>query len=57
MQWGTVRVPRDRPAAGCPTGVLISGFGSSAMPRVTGIRVNSLTGANSLATFARRGRL
>lgn len=52
VQWETVRLLRDRAAATCPAGTLISGFGSSAMQLGAGIRVKTLTGSNSLAASA-----
>ncbi|WNF26372.1 MFS transporter [Streptomyces sp. C11-1] len=46
-----VRVLRDRTAARCLAGVVISGFGTSAMWLTAGIWVKSLTGSNSLAAL------
>ncbi|MFF2849223.1 MFS transporter [Streptomyces sp. NPDC058001] len=55
MTWTVSRVLRDRNAGLYLGGVVVSGFGSSAMWLVAGIWVKSLTGSNSLAalcTFA-----
>ncbi|MCW2871215.1 MFS transporter [Actinacidiphila oryziradicis] len=52
MEWGAARVLRDRDAGLYLGGVLISGFGSSAMLLVAGIWVKSLTNSNSLAALA-----
>jgi MFS family permease len=51
VEWGTVRVLRDRAAGTYLAGVLISGFGSSAMLLVSGVWVKSLTGSDSLAAL------
>lgn len=49
---GTVKdVLRDRTAALCLAGVLVSGFGTSAMWLTAGIWVKSLTGSDSLAAL------
>lgn len=47
-----VRVLRDRTAGRCLAGVVVSGFGTSAMWLTAGIWVKSLTGSNSLAALA-----
>ncbi|MEV7086393.1 MFS transporter [Streptomyces sp. NPDC093085] len=44
-------VLRDRNAALCLTGVVVSGFGTSAMWLVAGVWVKSLTGSDSLAAL------
>ncbi|MGW1291323.1 MFS transporter [Streptomyces sp. NPDC002533] len=46
-----VRVLRDRTAGRCLAGVVVSGFGTSAMWLTAGIWVKSLTGSNSLAAL------
>lgn len=46
-----VRVLRDRTAGRCLAGVVVSGFGTSAMWLTAGIWVRSLTGSNSLAAL------
>ncbi|OCC12198.1 MFS transporter [Streptomyces sp. PTY087I2] len=46
-----VRVLRDRTAGRCLAGVVVSGFGMSAMWLTAGIWVKSLTGSNSLAAL------
>ncbi|WP_411084330.1 MFS transporter [Streptomyces sp. cmx-18-6] len=45
------RVLRDRTAGRCLAGVVVSGFGTSAMWLTAGIWVKSLTGSNSLAAL------
>ncbi|MGW7353221.1 MFS transporter [Streptomyces sp. NPDC054784] len=50
--WGTARVLRDRNAGLYLTGVVVSGFGSSAMTLAVGVWVKSLTGSDSLAALA-----
>ncbi|WP_415954189.1 MFS transporter [Streptomyces sp. KLOTTS4A1] len=52
MTWTTGRVLRDRNATLYLGGVLVSGFGSSAMWLVSGVWVKDLTGSNSLAALA-----
>ncbi|MCD9900291.1 hypothetical protein LUR56_09860 [Streptomyces sp. MT29] len=47
----TMRVLRDRTAGRCLAGVVVSGFGTSAMWLTAGIWVKSLTGSNSLAAL------
>lgn len=51
MGWGGGRVLRHRNAALYLTGVVISGFGSSAMALASGVWVKSLTGSDSLAAL------
>ncbi|MCA1274256.1 MFS transporter [Streptomyces rubiginosohelvolus] len=46
-----VRVLRDRTAGRCLAGVVVSGFGTSALWLTAGIWVKSLTGSNSLAAL------
>ncbi len=46
-----VRVLRDRTAGRCLAGVVVSGFGTSAMWLTAGIWVKSLTGSNSMAAL------
>ncbi|MET8726123.1 MFS transporter [Streptomyces parvus] len=46
-----VRVLRDRTAGRCLAGVVVSGFGTSAMWLTAGIWVKSLTGSSSLAAL------
>ncbi|MFB6618382.1 MFS transporter [Streptomyces sp. NPDC056367] len=50
-KWGTVRVLRDRNAGLYLSGVVVSGFGTSAMWLVAGVWVKSLTGSDSLAAL------
>ncbi|MFI8362371.1 MFS transporter [Streptomyces sp. NPDC085612] len=49
--WGTGRVLRDRNAGLYLLGVVVSGFGTSAMWLVAGVWVKSLTGSDSLAAL------
>ncbi|MEV7441528.1 MFS transporter [Streptomyces sp. NPDC091204] len=49
--WGTGRVLRDRNAGLYLAGVVVSGFGTTAMWLVAGIWVKSLTGSDSLAAL------
>ncbi|MEV7172349.1 MFS transporter [Streptomyces sp. NPDC093224] len=49
--WGTGRVLRDRNAGLYLLGVVVSGFGTSAMWLVSGVWVKSLTGSDSLAAL------
>ncbi|MFE7075530.1 MFS transporter [Streptomyces sp. NPDC057620] len=49
--WAVVRVLRDRDAALYLGGVVVSGFGSSAMWLVAGIWVKDLTGSDGLAAL------
>ncbi|MEU7487818.1 MFS transporter [Streptomyces sp. NPDC042319] len=51
MGWGGVRVLRDRNAAYYLSGVVVSGFGSSAMFLAAGVWTKSLTGSDSLAAL------
>lgn len=51
MAWQTLRVLRDRNAGLYLSGVLISGFGDSAMALAAGIWVKVLTGSDSLAAL------
>ncbi|MFI6683374.1 MFS transporter [Streptomyces sp. NPDC050485] len=50
-KWAIARVLRDRNAGLFLTGVVVSGFGSSAMWLTSGIWVKSLTGSDSLAAL------
>ncbi|MEU6557204.1 MFS transporter [Streptomyces sp. NPDC046915] len=49
--WTVTRLLRDRNAALCLTGVVVSGFGSSALWLVSGVWVKDLTGSNGLAAL------
>lgn len=49
--WGTGRVLRDRDAGLYLSGVVVSGFGTTAMWLVAGVWVKSLTGSDSLAAL------
>ncbi|GAA4494899.1 MFS transporter [Actinoallomurus oryzae] len=51
MGWGTARVLRDRNAGLYLGGVIVSGFGDSAMSLAAGIWVRTLTGSNALAAL------
>ncbi|WP_327427793.1 MFS transporter [Streptomyces sp. NBC_01236] len=51
MTWTVARVLSDRNAGLYLTGVVVSGFGSSAMWLVSGIWVKDLTGSNGLAAL------
>ncbi|MCZ1005284.1 MFS transporter [Streptomyces mirabilis] len=51
MTWTVTRVLGDRDAGLYLTGVVVSGFGSSAMWLVSGIWVKDLTGSNGLAAL------
>lgn len=51
MSWGIGRVLRDRNAAFYLGGVVVSGFGSSAMALAGGVWAKSLTGSDSLAAL------
>ncbi|MFD7049941.1 MFS transporter [Streptomyces mirabilis] len=51
MTWTVTRVMGDRDAGLYLTGVVVSGFGSSAMWLVSGIWVKDLTGSNGLAAL------
>lgn len=51
MGWGTARVLRDRNAGIYLVGVVVSGFGNSAMSLAAGIWVKTLTGSNGLAAL------
>ncbi|MPY64844.1 MFS transporter [Streptomyces spongiae] len=51
-RWTLVRVLRDRNAALYLTGVVISGFGTSALWLASGIWVKDLTGSNGLAALS-----
>ncbi|MFD9729424.1 MFS transporter [Streptomyces sp. NPDC059072] len=50
-RWGTMRVLRDRDAGLYLSGVVVSGFGTSAMWLVAGVWVKSLTGSDPLAAL------
>ncbi|MER5524443.1 MFS transporter [Streptomyces sp. NPDC002677] len=49
--WTVTRLLRDRNAALCLTGVVVSGFGSSALWLVSGVWVKDLTGSDGLAAL------
>ncbi|MFD6160578.1 MFS transporter [Nocardia sp. NPDC060256] len=49
--WGVAKVLGDRNAGLYLSGVIVSGFGDSAMLLVAGVWVKSLTGSNSLAAL------
>lgn len=51
MAWGLVTVLRDRNARFYLTGVVVSGFGDSAMTLAAGVWVMELTGSSSLAAL------
>jgi predicted MFS family arabinose efflux permease len=51
MGWGGGRVLRDRNVAFYLSGVVVSGFGSSAMVLAAGVWAKSLTGSDSLAAL------
>ncbi|MGW5482736.1 MFS transporter [Streptomyces sp. NPDC004008] len=51
MSWTTLKVLRDRNAGLYLGGVIVSGFGDSAMSLAAGIWVKTLTGSNSLAAL------
>lgn len=51
MAWGAGRVLRDRNAGLYLSGVVVSGFGSSAMSLAAGVWTKSLTGSDSLAAL------
>lgn len=51
MAWNTLKVFRDRNAGLYLGGVVVSGFGSSAMSLAAGIWVKTLTGSSSLAAL------
>ncbi|MFE2538305.1 MFS transporter [Streptomyces sp. NPDC059371] len=51
MSWNTLKVFRDRNAGLYLGGVIVSGFGSSAMSLAAGIWVKTLTGSSSLAAL------
>ena len=51
MAWGALRVLRDRNAGLYLGGVVVSGFGSSAMALAAGVWAKSLTGSDSLAAL------
>ncbi|MGA4844117.1 MFS transporter [Streptomyces sp. G45] len=51
MSWGVGRVLRERNAAFYLSGVVVSGFGSSAMALAAGVWAKSLTGSDSLAAL------
>jgi MFS family permease len=55
MAWGTQRVLGNWSARLYLTGVLISGFGTTAMLLVAGVWVKSLTGSSSLAALVALG--
>ncbi len=52
MAWTTLQVIRDRNAGLYLGGVIVSGFGTSAMWLVSGVWVKTLTGSSSLAALA-----
>ncbi|MEU3250342.1 MFS transporter [Streptomyces sp. NPDC006997] len=49
--WTAVRVLRDRTAGRCLAGVLVSGFGTSALWLASGVWVKDLTGSDGLAAL------
>ncbi|MFV0136703.1 MFS transporter [Streptomyces sp. HMX87] len=49
--WTVARVLRDRTAGLCLTGVLVSGFGTSALWLASGMRAKDLTGSDGLAAL------
>ncbi|MDX2541122.1 MFS transporter [Streptomyces sp. WI04-05B] len=49
--WSVVRVLRDRAAGLCLAGVVVSGFGTSALWLASGIWVKDLTGSDGLAAL------
>ncbi|MFD0314205.1 MFS transporter [Streptomyces flavalbus] len=49
--WTAVRVLRDRTAGRCLAGVVVSGFGTSALWLASGVWVKDLTGSNGLAAL------
>ncbi|MFE6283829.1 MFS transporter [Streptomyces sp. NPDC057877] len=49
--WTALRVLRDRTAGRCLAGVLVSGFGTSALWLAAGVWVKDLTGSNGLAAL------
>ncbi|MGW0614623.1 MFS transporter [Streptomyces sp. NPDC002788] len=49
--WPLVRVLRDRDAGLCLAGVVVSGFGTSALWLVSGVWVKDLTGSDGLAAL------
>ncbi|MFI5777321.1 MFS transporter [Nocardia sp. NPDC051570] len=51
MGWNTIRVLRDRNAGLYLSGVIVSGFGNSAMSLAAGIWIKTLTGSNGLAAL------
>ncbi|QIS11525.1 MFS transporter [Nocardia arthritidis] len=51
MRWGATNVLRDRNARLYLGGVIVSGFGDTAMMLAAGIWVKTLTGSNSLAAL------
>ncbi|MET8169370.1 MFS transporter [Streptomyces sp. NPDC005329] len=51
MRWGVLKVLRERNAGLYLSGVIVSGFGDSAMSLAAGIWVKTLTGSNSLAAL------
>lgn len=51
MAWGAAAVLRDRNARLCLGGVVVSGFGTSALWLVAGIWVKDLTGSDALAAL------
>ncbi|OPC84482.1 hypothetical protein B4N89_29320 [Embleya scabrispora] len=55
MAWSGVAVFRDRNAGLYLSGVVISGFGSSAMTLVAGVWAKSLTGSDSIAALMALG--
>ncbi|QIS18795.1 MFS transporter [Nocardia terpenica] len=51
MRWGAMKVLRDRNAGLYLGGVIVSGFGNTAMMLAAGVWVKTLTGSNSLAAL------
>ncbi|WP_197696583.1 MFS transporter [Nocardia terpenica] len=51
MRWGALKVLRDRNAGLYLGGVIVSGFGNTAMMLAAGVWVKTLTGSNSLAAL------
>ncbi|MFD5835420.1 MFS transporter [Streptomyces collinus] len=49
--WPLVRVLRDRDAGLCLAGVMVSGFGTSALSLASGVWVKDLTGSDGLAAL------
>ncbi|MEU9388131.1 MFS transporter, partial [Streptomyces sp. NPDC048279] len=49
--WAVTRLLRDRNAGLCLAGVVVSGFGTSALWLVSGVWVKDLTGSDGLAAL------